>query len=57
MTYHEFMDLIGQHFPNGVADMDNDGQLIIYTNLQLITPWENPSSPLGEVVLQDMDVQ
>lgn len=53
-SMQEFMDILGLHFPEGTVDVDNDGQLIIYTNLELITDHDNPSIPAGEHIVQSM---
>ncbi len=41
-------------FPNGAFSTDNDGQLVLYTNVQVLTSEDNPSIPEGETVVQDM---
>lgn len=55
MRMYEFMDKMLEAFPNATVDEDNDGQLIIYTNLTMITSDENPSIPAGEELIIDMD--
>lgn len=33
MTFRQFMDKVGECFPNAEVDEDNDGQIVIYTDL------------------------
>lgn len=38
-------------FPNALFGTDNEGQLIIYTNVRVLTSADNPTIPEGEVLL------
>jgi len=35
MTFDEFMELVLGDFPNAEVGQDNDGQLVIYTNMTI----------------------
>ncbi len=52
MDMPEFMNKMLAAFPEATVDQDNDGQLVIYTNLQLLTDSDNPSIPAGEYLIQ-----
>lgn len=52
MTHDEFMALMLSAFPQASWDVDNDGQILVYTNLQFLTSRDNPSIPEGEHVIQ-----
>lgn len=57
MTFHEWMNLVLTHFPDAVVEPDNDGQLVIYTNLQLVghpTYPEGESIPLEDCIVEPM---
>ena len=34
-TFAEFMQRMGEAFPDAVVDEDNDGQMVIYTGLRI----------------------
>lgn len=55
MDYSEFINAVWDVAPNATFGEDNDGQLIVYTNLTIITSEDNPSVPLGECVIQEME--
>lgn len=49
MNISEFMDKMLSVFPDGQWDIDDDGQVIVYTGIQHLTLLDNPSIPEGEV--------
>lgn len=51
MTITEFMDKMLAAFPDATVESDNDGQLVIYTGLQMLTSEDNPSIPEGESLI------
>lgn len=55
MTHDEFMNVMLNAFPNATWDCDNEGQLIVNTNLHILTSHTNPSIPEGEHLIVDMD--
>ncbi len=48
MTFIELMDIVGKYFPGAEVLEDNDGQLVIYTNLE-----EKPNGNLEEFVMPE----
>lgn len=55
VTMQRFMDVLGRFLPNATIGDDMDGQVIIYTNLELVGPHTDPTIPEGEFHLIDMD--
>ena len=55
MNLFEFVDKMVTAFPGASWDVDNDGQIVVYTDLQYTSNAQNPSVPLGEAIVQPFD--
>jgi hypothetical protein len=58
MTMQEFMSLMGEAFPKAEVSQDNDGQLVIHTNLMLLphpSVAEGDDIPESHAEVWDMD--
>lgn len=48
-----FMDVMGRLLPNATIGQDFDGQVVIYTDLQMVGSEQDPTIPEGEFYLRD----
>ena len=55
MTFDEFMTKVLEAFPDSEVEQDNEGQLIVYTDLLLFEDEVFPRSELGERELRQCD--
>lgn len=51
MNVSEFVDKMLSVFPEASWDIDNDNQVIVYTNLQYLTSEDNPTIAEGETLI------
>jgi hypothetical protein len=48
MEFNEFMRAILDILPNATVGEDNEGQVVVYTDLRLVGSDTHPTIPLGE---------
>lgn len=53
MDVHDLMARMQTAFPGSTWDVDDDGQIVVHTNLQWLTTADNPSIPEGEYIIQE----
>lgn len=54
-TLDELYRTVLSIFPHSQIGEDNDGQVVVYTNMVVVTSKDNPSIPAGEHVVQEMN--
>lgn len=56
MDFNEFVSVVEELIPEATIGTDNEGQLIIYTNLTTISSVTHPTVALGDVLVERMGI-